>query len=157
MDPGSFHIDFERVMEALLTIVVLSLFVERALSVLFESRAFIYRTESGYIISKIKAKSGEVKKDESGQVVEEVNNQTKKHGIKESISLIVSVAVCFVWEFDAISIIMQTKNEMTWYGMFITGAIIAGGSKGSMKLFNDVLGFKSSAEKARQDAKLGTS
>jgi hypothetical protein len=42
---------------------------------------------------------------------------------------------------------------MTWYGMIITGAIIAGGTKGSIKLFNDVLGFGSSAEKARQDFK----
>jgi hypothetical protein len=46
---------------------------------------------------------------------------------------------------------------MTWYGMIITGAIIAGGTKGSIKLFNEVLGFKSSAEKAREDAKSGKS
>ena len=31
MDPNLFHIDFERLMEVLITIVILSFFVERAL------------------------------------------------------------------------------------------------------------------------------
>jgi hypothetical protein len=145
MDPNLFHIDFERLMEVLTTIVVLSFFVERALSLLFESKAFIYRTESDEIVNKIKKQFGEQHKL--------AKSQPKKSGVKETISLIVSVAVCFAWQFDAITITLQTKNEMTWYGMIITGAIIAGGTKGSIKLFNDVLGFKSSAEKARQEFK----
>jgi hypothetical protein len=145
MDPNLFHIDFERLMEVLITIVILSFFVERALSLLFESRAFIYRTESSEVVNGIKLASGEKTSD--------IKPQTKKNGVKELISFIVSVAVCFIWQFDAITITLQTKNEMTWYGMIITGAIIAGGTKGSIKLFNDVLGFGSSAEKARQDIK----
>jgi hypothetical protein len=59
MDPNLFHIDFERLMEVLITIVILSFFVERALSLLFESKAFIYRTESDEIVNKIKKQFGE--------------------------------------------------------------------------------------------------
>mgnify|MGYP006280759889 FL=1 len=55
MDPNLFHIDFEQLMEVLLTIIVLSFLVERALSILFESRTFIERTESGETISRMNA------------------------------------------------------------------------------------------------------
>ncbi|MEZ5083629.1 MAG: hypothetical protein R2750_09285 [Bacteroidales bacterium] len=144
MDPNLFYIDFERLMEVLITIVVLSFFVERALSILFESRPFIARTESSDTLKKMAVSAGEPS--------ENIKPQKKKGGIKELISFIVSVIICFVWQFDAISITLQTKNEMTWYGMIITGAIIAGGSKASIKLFKDVLGFRSTAEGAREEA-----
>jgi hypothetical protein len=90
MDPNLFHIDFERLMEVLITIVILSFFVERALSLLFESRAFIYRTESSEVVNGIKLASGEKTSD--------IKPQTKKNGVKELISFIVSVAVCFIWQ-----------------------------------------------------------
>jgi hypothetical protein len=38
MDPNLFHIDLERLFEVLMAIVVLSFFVERALSLLFGHR-----------------------------------------------------------------------------------------------------------------------
>lgn len=126
MDPNLFHIDYERLFEVLLTIVVLSMIVERTLSLLFESRPFIRRTEN-------------------------------THGLRELISFIVSVAVCIYWQFDAVTIIIVSSDVMTVPGMVITGGIVAGGSKGSIKLFKDVLGFMSSAERERQavkDAKL---
>ena len=43
MDPALFRIDWQVVTELLGTIVVLSFFIERALSVLFENRHFIAR------------------------------------------------------------------------------------------------------------------
>ena len=43
MDPNYFSIDTTRLIEVLLTIIVLSFFLERALSPLFESRFFIKR------------------------------------------------------------------------------------------------------------------
>jgi hypothetical protein len=99
-------------MEVLFTIVVLSFFVERALSVLFESRFFIKRLS--------------------------------KKSLKELIAFIVGAVLCWYWDFDAISILL-VKEKMTVYGFILTGAIIAGGSKGSVKLFKDLLGVKSSA------------
>lgn len=120
MDPNLFHIDYERLMEVLVTIVILSMIIERALSVLFESKWFI-----------------------------DLSERKQLTVAKEVISFIVSAGVCIVWQFDAISVLVVSTDHMTLPGMVITGAVIAGGSKGSVKLFRDVLGFMSSAEKEK--------
>ena len=41
MDPNLFHLDWDRLSEVLITIVVLAFFVERALAVVFEHRYFV--------------------------------------------------------------------------------------------------------------------
>ncbi len=122
MDPNLFHIDYERLMEVLITIVILSFFIERALSVFFESGIFIKKTKG-------------------------------KKGVKETISVVVSIAVCWAWDFDALTIILVSSDHMTYGGIIITGAIVAGGSKASIALFRDVMGFMSNAEKKRIAAK----
>jgi hypothetical protein len=71
--------------------------------------------------------------------------------LKELIAFVVGAGVCFYWDFDAFSMIFL-KDKVTVLGMIITGAILAGGSKASIKLFRDLLGFKSSAEAARLEA-----
>lgn len=48
---------------------------------------------------------------------------------------------------------MKTSQDATMPGMFITAFLIAGGSKTSTSLSRDFIGFMSSAEKARQEAK----
>lgn len=118
MDPNLFHINYERLVEVLITIVIFSFFIERALSVFFESGIFINKTKG-------------------------------KKGVKEMISLVVSITVCWVWDFDAITIILVSNDHMTYGGIIITGAIVAGGSKASIALFRDVMGFMSNAEKKR--------
>jgi hypothetical protein len=119
MDPNLFHIDWERLSEVLVAIVIASFLVERALALLFETRFFI------------------------------------KHGqgrsFKEPIAFIVAAGVCWYWSFDAFSMIFL-KETVTVPGMIMTGAIVAGGSKGSIKLFRDILGFMSSSEATRQKA-----
>ena len=125
MDPNLFFLDYERLFEVLVTITVFSFFVERALSVVFESRWFIEAYEA---------------------------NQIRK-GLKEVIALAASIALCVFWQFDAISIIVVSKSEMQIPGYVLTGAVIAGGSKASIKLFKDVMGFMSSAEKERKEGK----
>ena len=65
-------------------------------------------------------------------------------GVKEIIALVVAVAVCVRWKFDAISMIILTDHT-TSLGAALTGAIVAGGSKASIKLFHDVLNIRSSA------------
>lgn len=72
----------------------------------------------------------------------------KEKGLKEIIAFLVAVLVCFYWDFDALSMIFL-KEEVTIYGEVITGAVVAGGSKASVKLFRDVLGFMSKAEAKR--------
>ena len=128
MDPNLFYLNYERLFEVLITIVIFSFFVERALSVLFESRAFIKMYDSS----------------------------NKRKGLKEVIAVVVSIAVCIYWKLDAMSVIMVSHEEMTMAGYILTGAIVAGGSKASIKLFRDMMGFMSSAEKERQDLKAKT-
>jgi hypothetical protein len=123
MDPNLFHLNWERTFEVLTMIVIVSILVERGLSILFESRVFI---------SKLKDK-----------------------GYKEIIAFVVSTAVCWRWDFDAISTILL-KEKNTYIGFILTGAIVAGGSKGSIKLFRDLLGFKSSAYAEYKEGKNAT-
>lgn len=117
-DPTLFGIDWSMVLEVLTVIIVLSFLVERALAPLFESRWFLIR---------------EVRRNEAN----------RKGSYKPLIAVILSAAVCYIWQFDAISIIFH-REHMTVFGAFVTGAVIAGGSKASIKLFHDVLNVKSS-------------
>src|SRR3954454_15334594 len=67
-----------------------------------------------------------------------------KPGLKETIAVIVSLSVCIYWQFDALGMIILTEKT-TVPGYVLTALVIAGGSKGSIKLFHDVLGMKSAA------------
>ncbi len=71
-------------------------------------------------------------------------------GVKEPITFAVAFAVCKNWDFDALSVILVKERTQLW-GHLLTAAIVAGGSKASIKLFHDVLGIQSSAEKKRQE------
>ncbi len=117
MDPNLFHLDWERVGEVLVAIVILAFLLERALAVLFESRFFIKRW--------------------------------KEKSLKELIAFVVAVLACWYWDFDAVSMIFL-KEKVTILGMIVTGGIVAGGSKGSIKLFRGVMGFKSTAQSLKE-------
>jgi hypothetical protein len=112
MDPNLFHLDWERTFEVLGAIVLLSMFVERALALLFEQKLFVKRFGGS--------------------------------PIKEIIAFAVSLVVCLKWKFDAVSMTILS-DRISAIGQVVTAGIIAGGSKGSIKLFRDVLGWKSSA------------
>jgi hypothetical protein len=123
MDPNLFHLDWERVGEVLVGVVILAFLVERALAVLFESRFFI--------------------------------NRFKEKSLKELIAFVVAVIACWYWDFDAVSMIFL-KEKVTLLGMVITGGVVAGGSKGAIRLFRDIMKFKSTAQKmeeAKEEAK----
>jgi len=117
MDPNLFHLDWERMFEVLVTIVILSFLLERALAVFFETRVFI--------------------------------NKVAEKSIKEILAVAAGALVCIIWEFDAFSMILL-QEKVTIFGEVLTGSVIAGGSKASIKLFRDVLKFMSSAESQRQ-------
>ncbi len=111
-DPSLFRMDWEILAEVLAAIVVLSFFIERALSLLFEHRFFV--------------------------------KTLSQRGLKEPIAFLVSLAVVRYWNFDALSVVFHA-NTATWWGYIVTAAIIADGSKVSIKLFHDVMGAKSAA------------
>ena len=71
-------------------------------------------------------------------------------GLKEIVAVAVSIAVCVWWKFDAVSmIVLVTETNMPGY--IITGAVIAGGSKASIKLFRDLLKIRSSSYEHRRE------
>lgn len=71
-------------------------------------------------------------------------------GAKEVIALALAIGCCIAWDFDIISVILLTEHT-TRVGEIITGAVIAGGSKASIKLFHDVLNVKSTAFEQRHE------
>lgn len=73
----------------------------------------------------------------------------KGRGFKEPIAYALSLLICVYWDFDVVSVLM-TSETTSFVGQAITGGVIAGGSKGSIKLFHDVLGARSTAAKAAQ-------
>jgi len=68
--------------------------------------------------------------------------------LKEVVAFFVGAVVCWYWDFDAFSVLL-TREKTTLLGAVMTGAIIAGGSKASIKLFRDVLKLRSTSEAQR--------
>jgi len=75
-------------------------------------------------------------------------NRLGGRGLKEIIAFALSVGVCYFVDFDALSILFQ-RNETHLFGLFITGAVVSGGSKASIKLFKEVWDSMSDAERKR--------
>ncbi len=71
--------------------------------------------------------------------------------LKELIATGVSIALCWYWKFDAVSMFILTTDHVQIPGFILTGAVIAGGSKASIKLFHDVLDAKGSTYDQRHD------
>jgi len=141
IDPRLYHLDLELTFEVILGIVLLSILIERALSLFFESRPFIDNTEDGQTVMKLRGINPEDK------AAEKLLKQKKKRGLKELISFIVSFIIVWIIHFDAITIIFASSDQTTFYGYIITALIVAGGSKGSIKLFSDWMGVMSSYSK----------
>ena len=76
-------------------------------------------------------------------------------GVKELITFAVAVGVCRHWDFDAISVLFVRERTELW-GHLITAGVVAGGSKASIKLFHDVFGVMSKAERERQEIRKAT-
>jgi len=100
------QIDVNRIFSSFLLLTILSILIERALSLFFEHQA---------ISCVIRGK-----------------------GLKELIALAVSWSVCYYWKIDTISSILNDESQNL--GIFLTAATIAGGSKASIVLFQDVIG-----------------
>ena len=126
LDPNLFAIKWDVVAEILVTIIVLSFFVERALSLLFESRWFLG--------------------------IETLREGKGKGSFKPLIAFGASAALCVLWHFDALSIIV-TQESSTLFGCLLTGGVIAGGSKASIKLFHDVMDVRSTTSREISESK----
>ena len=145
MDPIAYHLDWARVAEVLVAVIILSFILERALALLFESRFFLE------VVQGKKPKgAGAAKSEAESPATPEAPKGVGTFPIKESIALVVSAAVCLIWHFDAVSMIFP-RTGTTALGAIITGGVVAGGSKASIRLFRDVMGVKSTARKLLDD------
>lgn len=79
-------------------------------------------------------------------------NAIKQKGFKEPIAIVASIAVALHLEFDALAVIFSEETN-SWIGYLITGLVVAGGSKGSIKLFRDYLDWKSTARREYEKEK----
>ncbi len=178
MDPNLFHLDWERTLEALVGIIVLSFLVERACALLFESRWWISRFEDARVGklsgSNENAPSGEISPAADKSAVPVAENPSaagekqananageaagpaeqkvlagQRYPLKEFIVFVLSLVICWVWKFDAVSIIMLSERTQL-AGIIITAGVVAGGSKASIALFHDLLKVRSSANEERK-------
>ena len=148
MDPNLFHLDWERTLEALVGIIVLSFLVERACALLFESRWWIRLFEDARLgETSVSQKTNNTSKSEKKDIM-----PGRLYPLKEIISFIVALLICYFWDFDAVSIIMLS-DQIHLFGIVITALVVAGGSKASIALFHQVLKVRSNAENEQQAIK----
>lgn len=70
-------------------------------------------------------------------------------GLKEPIAFLVSLAIVWYWNFDALGIVFHA-DVATWWGYLITAAIVTGGCKAWIRLFHNHLQVKSKAVRAAE-------
>lgn len=76
-------------------------------------------------------------------------------GIKEPIAFISAFVLVRTFDFDALGVLFHSERP-TWIGLAITAGVIAGGSKASVKLFQELMDIKSSAAAEVQASKAQT-
>jgi hypothetical protein len=109
--------NWEPVIDALIKVVLLAFFVERALAVIFD--------------------------------MERVEPMIRRNDLKPVVAMAVSIALCFGLNIDAVSPLapesaLLKSTHSSWLAVTLSGLIVAGGSAGAVKLFQDVLGFRRS-------------
>ena len=77
-------------------------------------------------------------------------------GLKVPITYIVAWTICTTLEFDAFLTIIQPGQAATNMGMYLTAAVLAGGSAGAITLFQNVLRMTKSAQKPSPSAGSGS-
>src|SRR5262245_40101672 len=99
----------------LLKVVLLAFLIERALAVVFE-----WNVIEAYM---------------------------ERFDLKPVIAALLSIALCYALKLNAVGALgdenspLQSK-QYDWLGFVLTGLVVAGGSAGAVKLFQDVLGFR---------------
>ena len=115
---------YQNVLGVLIMLVILSLILERGLAVIFEWGG--WREWIG------------------------------RKKLRAPIALVTAYVICIWYDFDVLSVLFARGNGYSGdlsLGPLITAAVIAGGSKGAILLFQGVLGFGKEAVDARVKAK----
>jgi hypothetical protein len=75
-----------------------------------------------------------------------------KAPLKEVITFVVCFMICYLWSFDALSVVLH-GDKLTLIGRAVTALVIAGGSKASLKLFRDIMGIENEQSKIARGVK----
>ena len=124
VDPNLFALKWDQIFEVLAGIVILAFFLERGLAPLFESQAWL---------------AYEHRQKEQG-----------KGDFKPLIAFIIGAVVCIGFQFDFLAVVLS-RDKSTYFGALLTGAVVAGGAKGALKLFHGVLGMYTDSYKQAKD------
>lgn len=81
-----------------------------------------------------------------------VNSRLDEGGFKEILAFAVSLFAVKLVGFDALAILFKL-DAPGWPGLIVTAAIVAGGSKASIKLFSDIWDWRSSARRQKDKIK----
>lgn len=203
MDPNLFHLDWDRTFEALGAVIVLSFFVERAASLLYETKFFALNTKipqdgspqalaeqaaatlaNDILVATTKFANPDLADDaardaaakavatltkdltpanplwpvdptdpgtarrQAAEVLADLRRRQERRRrlrtipLKEAGAFVLAWAVVAPIDFDAFAIVLLADHTGR-LGIAMTAAIIAGGSKASIKLFQDVFNTKS--------------
>jgi hypothetical protein len=69
-----------------------------------------------------------------------------KSGLKEPLAFFMAFGVVRYWDLDIVGVLLHADHSSIW-GYLFTAAVIAGGSKASIKLFHDYFEAMSTAKK----------
>ena len=119
---------YENVLAALALVVILAMLLERALALVFEWSL--------------------------------VRDWIRQKRLRVPLAFTASYIVCVWGHFDVFSVVFAKPEGYSGalsFGTFATAAVIAGGSKGAILLFQGVLGFGREAVKARIEARSSAS
>ena len=120
VDPNMVALDWNVLAEQLVLVVVVATIIERALSTVFETDWFVQYQRRRKAAGR-----------DTG-------------GVKTMLGLLVSFIGALLYQLDIMAVLLS-HHRTSLIGSAITAAVIAGGSKGSLKLFRDVLNIKSTA------------
>ena len=101
---------------------------------------------------KTEPKKTEPKKTEPKKTEPQKALPGYQYPLKEILSFLVALLICWSWDFDAVSMILLSETTKI-VGILVTAAVIAGGSKASIALFHNVLKVRSSADEERRKLK----
>lgn len=118
VDSNAFAVPWAVMFEALALVIVLAFILERCLALVFESKLFLRFSQN--------------------QKAEPVS----KGDYKAMIAFVLGVLTCLLYQIDIVAALMSHSHPSV-FGAMITGGLVAGGSKASIKLFRDIMGVYS--------------
>ena len=141
-DPSQYAMAWDAVLEVLMLVVLFAFAIERVLAQVFETPFFIRFDEN---FRKGRKKKYSISDSSRLQVIKDARYPgNEESSLKQVIASLMGILVAFLFRVDLFAVSVGWA-EVSVFGCVLTGQVIAGGSKASIKLFQDVFNVKSSA------------